>query len=240
MNFSQFLIVTSFVVLLVSFWNRNDLPGNIHYVPEISNEPLQTPTNKRPFDVIYEDVPYKVAPEYAYDVTGMIVSYRHHDNNSRMHRLANDHLNMLDVCVVWGSNASDAQLHKIDFWNGIFTCNFQTRDQAAWDSFDVNRISNNHLISNDQRIRDRVRDIRIGDQIRVRGYLASYESPGGGKRGTSTTRADTGDGACETIFVENFEILRAATSRWRISMYVSLALLLAGLALYFRQPFRAR
>jgi hypothetical protein len=170
----------------------------------------------------------------------MIVSFRHHDNNSRMHRLANDHLNMLDVCVVWGSNTSGAQLHKIDFWNGIFTCNFQTRDQAAWDSFDVNRISNNHLISHDERIRDRVRDIRIGDQIRVRGYLASYESPGGSTRGTSTTRTDTGDGACETIFVEEFEILRAATSRWRISLYVSLALLLAGLVSYFRQPFRAR
>ena len=240
MKFSQILIVTSFVVLLVSFWNRNELPGDIQYVPEIDNEPLQSPTNKPAFDVTYEDVRYRVAPEYSYDITGMIVSYRHHDNNSRMHRLANDHLNMLDVCVVWGSNTSGAELQKIDFWNGIFTCNFQTRDQAAWESFDVNRISNNHLISDNDRIRDRVRDIHIGDQIRVRGYLASYESPGGGTRRTSTTRTDTGNGACETIYVENFEILKAATSGWRTSMYVSLATLLAGLVLFFRQPYRAR
>ncbi len=240
MNFNQFLVVASFLVLVVSFWNRNDLPGNIDYLPEIRTEPVQTPTNRPPFEVAYEDVGYHIEPQFEYDITGMIVSFRHHDNNSRMHQLANDHLNMLDVCVVWGNNTVTAQLSKIDFWNGIFTCNFQTRDMAAWDSFDENQISNNHLISDDEGIRDRVQDIRIGDQIRVRGYLSSYGSPGGGIRGTSTVRTDKGDGACETIYVERFEIVRAATSRWRIAMYVSLALLLAGLVLYFRRPFRVQ
>jgi len=240
MNVNKLLIIFSFVSLLISFWNRNELPGNIDYVPAIVNEPAQTTSNKRPFDVAYKDVQYHVAPEFDYDIVGMIVSYRHHDNNSRMHRLANDHLNMLDVCVVWGDNATAAQLDKIDFWNGIFTCNFQTRDQAAWESFDVNKISNNHLISDDDYIRDQVRDINIGDQIRVRGYLASYGSPNVQARGTSTTRTDTGDGACETIYVERFEIVRAATSYWRFSMYVSLFALLAGLFLYFRRPFRVR
>jgi hypothetical protein len=238
MKINNLLIIVSFACLLISFWNRNELPGNIDYVAAILNEPAQTKTNKRPFSVAYRDVQYHVAPEFEYDIVGMIVSYRHHDNNSRMHRLSNDHLNMLDVCVVWGENAMGAELGKIDFWNGIFTCNFQTRDQAAWDSFDVNKISNNHLISDDDYIRDQVRDIKIGDQIRVRGYLTSYASPNVNPRGTSTTRTDTGDGACETIYVERFEIVRAATSYWRLSMYASLLALLLGLFLYFRRPFR--
>ncbi len=238
MNLTNILIAATFVWLLVSFWNRNDLPENIDYVPEIVNEPAQTATSMRPFDVTFKDVQYRVEPEYEYDIVGMIVSYRHHDNNSRMHRLADDHLNMLDVCVVWGDNAQGAQLHKIDFWNGIFTCNVQTRDQDAWDSFDMYQLSNNHLISDDDYVRDQVRDIQIGDQIRVRGYLASYTSPRGGKRGTSTTRTDTGDGACETLYVERFEIVQPATSYWRISMYVSLLMFVAGLVVYFRRPYR--
>jgi hypothetical protein len=238
MKINNILIATSFVWLLVSFWNRNELPANIDYVPAIVNEPAQTATRKPAFDVSYEDVSYHVAPEFEYDIVGMIVSYRHHDSNSRMHRLSNDHLNMLDVCVVWGENTQTAQLDKLDFWNGIFTCNFQTRDQAAWDSFDVNEISNNHLISDDDYVRDQVRDINIGDQIRVQGYLASYASPNVGPRGTSTTRTDTGDGACETIYVERFEILRPATSYWRISMYASLLLLCVGLFIHFRRPYR--
>lgn len=239
MNFTNVLITASFVCLLVSFWNRNDLPGNIDYVPAIANEPAQTATNKRPFDVVYEDVQYHVEPEFEYEMVGMIVSYRHHDNNSRMHRLANDHLNMLDVCVVWGDNTVSAQLQKIDFWNGIFTCNVKTRDQAAWESFDMYQLSNNHLISDDDYVRDQVRDIKVGDQIRIRGYLASYGSPDSGTRGTSTTRMDTGDGACETIYVEQFRIVQAATSGWRISMYASLLALLAGLFMFFKRPFKA-
>jgi hypothetical protein len=201
------------------------------------NEPEQTETGKTPFDVVYEDIQYHVDPQFEYDIVGMIVSYRHHDNSSRMHRLSNDHLNMLDVCVVWGDNATAAELDKIDFWNGIFTCNFETRDQAAWDSFDLFKISNNHLISDDDYIRDQVRDIKIGDQIRVRGYLANYGVPSAQPRGTSTTRMDTGDGACETIYVERFQIVRAATSYWRISMYASLIALLAGLFVHFKRPF---
>ncbi len=232
------LIIVSFLWLLVSFWNRNDLPGSIDYVPSIADEPRQTTTRERPFEVSWDDVSYKVLPEYAYDLVGMVVSYRHHDNNSRMHRLADDHLNMLDVCVVWGENTRTAQLEKLNFWNGIFTCNVKTRDMAAWESFDMNQLSNNHLLSDDDDIRDRVHKIRIGDQIRVKGYLASYESPGG-LRGTSTTRTDTGDGACETIYVERFEILKAATSFWRLSMWGSLAVLLSGLFVFFRRPFRS-
>jgi len=234
---NNILIAVSFVWLLVSFWNRNDLPGHIEFVPEIASEPEQTATRQGPFDVVVNDVQYSVEPEYAYDLTGMIVSYRHHEGNSRMHMLANDHINMLDVCVVWGDNTS-SDLQKIDFWNGIFTCNVFTRDQQAWDSFDMNQLSNNHLISDDEYIRNQVRKVQIGDQIRVRGYLASYSNEGGGKRGTSTTRTDTGDGACETVYVEYFKIVQAATSYWRVSMVGSLLLLLIGLGVHFVRPYR--
>lgn len=232
------IVVLSFAWFLVSFWNRNEIPGSIDYVAAIANEPRQTQTTRRTFDASWDGVDYQIEPEYDYDLTGMIVSFRHHDNNSRMHRLADDHLNMLDVCVVWGNNTTGAQLDKIDFWNGIFTCNVKTRDQEAWDSFDMNELSNNHLISDDEDIRDRVRDVKVGDQIRVQGVLAGYESPGG-LRGTSTTRTDTGDGACETIYVDRFEIVRPATSLWRISMYTALAIMLAGLLRFFGRPFKS-
>ena len=232
------LIVTSFLWLLVSFWNRNDLPRSIDYVADIGNEPAQTLTRKRPFAVTFNDVEYLIEPEYEYDITGMIVSFRHHDEDySRMHRLAGDHLNMLDVCVVWGDNTRGALLHKIDFWNGLFTCNVSTRDRTAWESFNMQQLSNNHLLSHDEYVRGRVRDVKVGDQIRVRGYLVSYTSPAG-KRGTSTTRTDTGDGACETLFIERFDVVRSATSPWRISMYVSLVLLAIGLVIHFRRPYR--
>ncbi len=238
MRASNIVIVASFVSLVVSFWNRDELPRNIDYIPEILNEPLQTATRQADFGAHYNGVEYQIEPAYEYDLYGMIVSYRHHGTDSRIHMQANDHLNMLDVCVVWGDNTMSRLLNKIDFWNGIFTCVVQTRDQEAWNSFDMYQLSNNHLISDNDAIRDQVSGIQIGDQIRVRGYLASYSSDQGGVRGTSTTRLDTGDGACETIFVRQFEIIEAATSYWRISMWLSLLLLCLSLIVYFKRPYR--
>ena len=238
MKISSIAIVVSFASLVVSFWNRNDLPRNIDFLPEVLGEPQQKATKVRAFIAGFNGVDYFVEPEYEYDLAGMVVSYRHHDGNSRLHFLANDHLNMLDVCVVWGDSAASGLLHKINFWNGIFTCNVSTRDSEAWKAFSMEELSNNHLISDDETIRRQVKDIAIGDQVRVRGYLASYSSENGGKRGTSTTRTDTGDGACETLFVEQFEIIKPAVSYWRISMWVSLAILALGLFIHFRRPYR--
>lgn len=237
MKINQSIIIVSAFVLLVSFWNRNEIPGRIDYVSSILNEPQQTKTRKRPFNVSMKGIDYTVEPEFEYDITGMVVSFRHHDEDySRMHRLAKDHLNMLDVCVIWGDNTR-AHLQKIEFWNGLFTCNVQTRSQVAWESFDMNQLSNNHLLSDDEDIRDRVLDIKVGDQIRVQGVLASYTSPVG-KRGTSITRTDTGDGACETLYIESFEIVRGAKSIWRTAMWGSLVVLVFSLVIYFRRPYR--
>ena len=114
----------------------------------------------------------------------------------------------------------------------------QTRDSVAWANFKMNQLSNNHLISADAFIRDRVADVRIGDQVRIKGQLARYGAVGGGLRGTSTTRDDFGDGACETILVDEFEIVVPGFSGWRAAMWASLAILLATLAVHFVQPYR--
>src|SRR5690606_8782050 len=177
--------------------------------PALAAEPTQSGTTRAPFTARWNGVEYRVEPQFEYELYGLVVSYRQHDGSSRMHRRANDHLNVADVCVLWGDNARNEHLDEFEFWNGIFTCNVHTKSTEAWQSFRLDGMSNNHLISDDADIRERLRDVRIGDQVRIRGQLASYESSAG-KRGTSITRDDTGDGACETIYVEEFEIIASA------------------------------
>jgi hypothetical protein len=58
-------------------------------------------------------------------------------------------------------------------------------------------------------------------------------------RGTSTTREDTGNGACETIYVDEFEIVVRASSGWRLAMQVALGMLVLCLVLHFAMPYRA-
>lgn len=155
-----------------------------------------------------------------------------------LHKLWNDHLNASDVCVVWSDNAFDLNLNDYSFWNGQFTCNIKTSDSAAWARFDMKQLSNNHLLSNDELIRNKIKELSVGDQIYIKGWLSEYTSEGGGKRGTSITREDTGNGACETIFVTEFEILRASTNPWRKLMYLSLFLCFGTTLYHFFSPYR--
>jgi hypothetical protein len=231
-------MIASALTLLVAFWNRNDLPGGIDFLPQLEHEPTQRPISKPPLTVPYAGVDYRVEPLFSYELHGLVVSYRQHDGESSMHRWSNDHLNMADVCVVWSDTAFSPTLRKLNFWNGIFTCNVETRDSVAWSNFKMNQLSNNHLVSADPFIRDRVAEMDIGDQIRIRGSLVRYGAVGGGFRGTSTTRDDTGDGACETILVDSFEIIEPAFGRWRAAMWAALALLVATLAVHFVLPYR--
>jgi hypothetical protein len=212
----------------------------IAFARALEEEPKQRKVEERPFSVPYEGVEYAIDPQYAYELYGMVVSYRQHDGESTMHRRANDHLNVADVCVVWSDTAFSPHLTKIDFWNGIFTCNVKTSDDVAWAHFNMNQLSNNHLLSADPRIRGRIDDIRVGDQIRIKGRLASYGAVGGPVRGTSTTREDTGNGACETIFVDEFEIIAPAFNGWRLAMQISLGALALCLIAHFAMPYRAR
>lgn len=232
------VLAASALTFAVAFWNRNDLPAGIELHPQLAHEPRQRPIAKPPLTVPYAGVDYRVEPLYSYELYGLVVSYRQHDGESSMHRWSNDHLNMADVCVVWSDTAASPTLSKLDFWNGIFTCNVQTRDSVAWSNFKMNQLSNNHLISADPFIRDRVAAIRVGDQIRVKGSLARYGAAGGGLRGTSTTRDDTGDGACETILVDEFEIVARDSSGWRTAMWLALTILVATIAVHFALPYR--
>ncbi len=232
------VILISAVLLLVSFFKRNTFPEEIILQTELANEPRQEAVKKSPFSVNYKGVNYVVDPKYKYELYGLVVSYRHHDGGSMLHKLWNDHLNMADVCVIWGKTAQSIYLNQFDFWNGQFTCNFRTRSNEAWNSFNQYQISNNHLISDNDYIRDKIKDVKIGDQIRVSGYLSEYGEKGGGKRGTSIVRTDTGNGACETIYVENFEIVEEGHNIWRTLMMVALISLLLSLGVYFVTPHR--
>ncbi|RLA39325.1 MAG: hypothetical protein DRR06_19305 [Gammaproteobacteria bacterium] len=228
---------------MVAFWNRNDFATNIVFDPGLEREPVQRAVQIAPFETEFNDVTYRVEPEYDYDLYGMVVSYQHHDGDSMLHKAWNDHLNMADVCVVWQDTAFSPLLNRLDFWNGQFTCNVKTNDNAAWAQFRMDQLSNNHLISDDLAIRKQISDIKIGDQIRVQGWLSAYSSSaqsnkGGGKRGTSTVRTDTGNGACETIFVREFDIIEAASGGWRKLMYLSSSIYLAALTVYFWLPYR--
>ena len=234
----KLLAAASLALLLASCWKSESLP-DAALNPALLDEPLQTTVRQAAFQARIGAVDYTVQPLYRYELAGLVVS-RH---NSKVwwdyaHKEWKDELNAVDLCVVWGGNVATGAYRPLSYSSDQWTCHAVTGSSEAWQAFDPSALSNNHLLTDNPELARRLRDVRIGDQIRLRGYLAEYSHKVGAgfHRGTSITRNDSGNGACETIFVEEFEVLERGGKPWRALRWPAAIALAVFLLLWLRQP----
>jgi hypothetical protein len=62
--------------------------------------------------------------------------------------------------------------------------------------------ANMHMVPSTDELAGRLRAIARGDLVDIAGYLVEIKFPNGGRWTSSLTRADTGNGACELVWVE--------------------------------------
>ena len=242
MRLSGWLMAAGAVLLATSLYMRHTLPSPAELRPELRNEPVQEPTQAGTFLTTVGGISYTVKPLAEYEIWGLVVS--EHDSDTWwdwIHKASNDHLNVVDLCVVFAENAQSGGYVGLDYSSGQFVCYVQTNSSEKWQRFSMRALSNNHLLTDRPAIAAKLRGVRIGDQVRIRGVLAEYMHNHGFafKRGTSLTRDDTGNGACETIFVQDIEILRTGGGPWRGLQWVAIGLVVAGFVLWARAPFKS-
>ena len=67
--------------------------------------------------------------------------------------------------------------------------------------------ANMHMIPSSRELERRLKAVKPGDLVRVRGYLVQADAKDGWHWRSSLTREDTDAGACELIFVQELEVL---------------------------------
>jgi len=241
----KFVLLASLALMAVAFWRKDALPRPGELRSELHQDPQQAAVGERPVDITVRGVTYAIRPRYSYDLYGLVVSM--HDSDTwwdQAHREWNDHVNVVDLCVVWGANVRRDAYRAISFSNNEWECHWSTGSREAWQAFDQSAVANNHMVTDDPHIARRMRDVRVGDQVRFRGYLVDYTTykngAAAGTRVSSTVRNDTGNGACEVVYVKDFEILRATNRHWRILGKVAFWAFIAGLLAWIALPYRPR
>jgi len=232
----KLVLLAGLVGLFFCLISKDRWPGSRDFRPEVFREPVQTAGDiPGPFDAAQNGYSYTVLPVAAYEIWGMVVSSHYAGSFLDItHETAKDYLNIKDLCLLWGKNLETDAFRKLKFWNRDFTCFYSWSDPAAGQAFSPSHISNNHLITSDHALRKAIRSVRRGDQVHFRGWLAAYGHKGSNsRRGTSTTRNDTGGGACETVYVTQFEIISRANAGWRALLPLTVVLILGSLAVLF-------
>jgi len=237
----RYAMAASLVLVVVAWWMKDSLPPAAGLRAELLEEPRQSKVSRKPIEMSVNGVDYRVQPRYSYELSGLVVSMHHSDTWwDYAHREWNDHINLMDLCVVWGRNVSSGAYRDFSFSNDQWTCSLQAKSMEAHKAFDYAGASNNHMVTDDAGVARDLRRLHVGDQIRVRGYLVDYTTFKGGQpagtRVSSEVRTDTGNGACEVLYVEAVELLGSANRGWRLAYKAALALLLLSIIAWVALP----
>ena len=114
----------------------------------------------------------------------------------------------IDFAVGWGPMSDQAVIDQIGFgqtqrWYRYWPKGRQFPIHAE-EIF--SHSANMHMIPADSSVLKILRSVRAGDLISLEGYLVSVSSADGWRWDTSLSRTDTGNGACEIVWVRRLTI----------------------------------
>lgn len=193
-------------------------------LPAVYEQPIQTETQREPFVRDDQGVKYLFKPRFAYEIKGLVVSSRDLAKTWFNIYYDRDPLNIKDACIIWGGNLVQDDFKDVKYKSKLWTCEVRCRDCRKNLPINMEELSNNHLLPMTEEVAKKIRQVRTGDQVFIKGLLVDYTKPGSGsgERKTSIFRSDQGQGACEVIAVEELKILKTANPVWRFVQHVSL------------------
>ena len=191
----KFLSFVAVVILAWYTYSRINPP--VTYAPGvlISTDPIQP--RLLPSDVPFESGKFHLTPLARFVLDGRVL-HRKIYHFDRQAALAPE-----DLAVGWGPMSDQAVLDHLSIsqsarffwyeWKGV---------PPIAPAEIVSHATNLHLIPSNDTIAARCKSLRSGDLIRLSGVLVEATGPGVGTWRSSLTRTDSGNGACELVWVE--------------------------------------
>ena len=143
---------------------------------------------------------YTITPLADFDLSARVLS------KTNYHLDKEAELAPVDLALGWGPMSDGAVLEKITISQSGRWYHWQV-DEFPIPRRDIETNSANmHMIPADTAVEATLDKISKGNVITLRGKLVSITEPGGWHWRSSLTREDTGDGACEVVYVESLYI----------------------------------
>jgi hypothetical protein len=213
--FINSVLALSLFLTLLGYYKIKGLPDQKLISPILSQEPSQTKTTRKKFEFNYQGQDYVVEPLYDYEISGLIVTHNNIASLGDAYHTSKS-VDIKDLCVIWGDNFNNNIHKQLKFWSEAWTCFLQYDNYDIGSKFRDDQLSNNHLLSDRSWVREKIKKAKIGDQVKFSGMLVSYypkRFPDMARK-SSTIRTDDGNGACEVVFVEDFQIIKVWQKQW--------------------------
>jgi len=193
----------AFIALLVLAWfaySRTRAPLTHPPGVLIAEEPVQNEIspNDAPFD--YKNFHLQPLTHFALDARVL------HQKIYRYDRFAS--LVLVDLAVGWGAMSDQAVLDQLEISQSARFFRYEWSHQPPIPREEiVSHATNLHLIPSTDVIASQCKSLRSGALIHLRGMLVEATGPEIGTWRSSLSRTDSGNGACELVWVEEIHPL---------------------------------
>ena len=191
-----YLLLLLAIVLAWRDWSRREIvhpPGVL-----VHEAPRQRPVEGSQV-IKLED--YRLTPRALFELRARVLSREDYRWD------AGADLAPVDLALGWGGMSDQAVLDRIEVSQGARWYRTRYDYPAPMADREIIRQSGNmHMVPANAAIRARLKQIRRGDLVWLRGYLVDADHDSGFRWRTSLSREDTGDGACEVFYIERITI----------------------------------
>jgi hypothetical protein len=221
-NFKIFLIVSLLLYLIGCHFNSKNYSFARITVPEVYLEPVQ-----EPLDGSERNIPsccrggwcWSFTPLFRYDITAFVFG--------TSHKFVSEFKDTLtDIGLLWGNNASKG------YYRNVKLRVMMDHYEVSWkygDNFDLYSAANTHIATCDSNAFRKIRSVKTGDQIKVKGWLVNAKISKNPNEtdpskiltwDSSVTRNDTRGGSCELMYVANADDINVIANGPRYWLYM--------------------
>jgi hypothetical protein len=116
-------------------------------------------------------------------------------------------LSPLDLALGWGVMSDTALLDLLKISQSGRWYHWRYRQALPVPETQIVASSSNmHMIPARKSVERALKKLRVGDVVTLQGYLVDADHPSGWRWRTSMSRTDSGNGACEIVYVESVSV----------------------------------
>ncbi len=161
-----------------------------------NNQPINQAVNQNSFNVNG----YRITPLESFEIEARVLSTEHYSFGREAD------LSPVDLALGWGKMSDEAILKDIKI--------SQSNRFYFWhvDEFPIPRreietqSANMHMIPADDAIASTLKSVKTGQVVKISGFLVRADANDGWHWQSSLTREDTGNGACEVVYVKSLTV----------------------------------
>lgn len=151
-----------------------------------------------------DGVKFYIEPKAEYDIQALLISKEKYSSWDIAKIVP------YDLALAWGDLAKKENIKSLNYGQRLRHVNYtySYSEMKLSPEYIQSHISNNHIIPANEEVYKKIKGYKVNRIIHLRGYLVKLYVPVSDDRGfgtmdSSMIRTDTGDGACEIIYVED-------------------------------------